>query len=212
MKDCLGLKILNNVTERIKMIKFDVDFYKEYLGEKYTGIFSTRDVKNSRSWEDAKEIKSNEFDTLDNFFQFVYDQHSCKDFSVEDNDHIFKSHIWCNSEDCGLPYRFQTFLYDTISIEEIDELFYGEFHFYRSMCARPNNQWTCGFKNIGNPSLSDYKKPWGDTIEEVKTKFIKELSKNADCKYRKTSLTKCFRANDKLWYTYIDFKKTYFST
>lgn len=81
--------------KELKMVKFDVDFYKEYLGEKYTGIFSTRDVKNSRSWEDAKEIKSTEFDTLDNFFQFVYDQHYYEDFSVEDNDHIFKSHIWC---------------------------------------------------------------------------------------------------------------------
>lgn len=197
------------------MLKFDVEPYKELFGESYNGIFSTRDVKNSKSFEDAKVINSTEFSSLDSFFQFVYDQHSYKDLSDYNNDHNFRMHVWYNAFNVYDPHYYQMFVYDKISVEEIDELFLGDFCIRRTFCSRPNNEWLCNFKNIVGPMnlQGDQRPAFGKTIDECRNNFIKKLTPEP-LKYSvaRTTMNKTFLANDRVWYTSIQFREIYFST
>lgn len=145
--------------KKVKMtMQAVIDSLKLNLGsmidEYFLGVYCFYDFKLNR------EITSTEFDTLEDFFYAA----------TESNSERFCHRIYCHIKSFGEIVRVQYFNYDEVSLEELNDEFFGHLKVLRTQCSEPNG-WVCNFESfnvIGDGTNHAH----GNTIQEAIDNFV----------------------------------------
>lgn len=135
------------------------EHFKNGLEQYFLGTYCFYDHDNK------KEITSDEFDSLEEFFNVA----------TKTNRSVRNS-VYCHVKNFGEVARCQYFEFDEISLEELHDEFSGGLRLMRTRCANPNG-WLCNFENfyVLHEGINH---AHGDTIQDAMDNFVSLNNKN----------------------------------